>query len=107
MISLPGPLPLGRPVCHDTTVMTYAAYLRVYEPASAFPEPDRSRWAAYAVSPEPASRPARRDSLAAEHLEALRAAIDAAARGDGELAEAMYKRARSRWRALAEFEMAN
>ena len=35
------------------------------------------------------------------------AAIDGAARGDGELAVAMYKRARTRWRALAEFEMAN
>jgi len=68
MISLPGPLPLRRPVCHDTTVMTYAAYLRVYEPVSAFPEPDRSRWAAYAASP------ARHD-CAAEHLEALRRAI--------------------------------
>lgn len=74
-MSLPGPLPLGRPVCHDTTVMTYAAYLRVYEPVSAFGEPDRSRWAAYAASPEPASRPARRDCVAAEHLEALRRAI--------------------------------
>ncbi len=72
MISLPGPLPLARPVCHDTTVMTYAAYLRVYEPVSAFPEPDRSRWTAYAASP---ARPARRDSVAAEHLEALRRAI--------------------------------
>ncbi len=51
MISLPGPLPWGRPVCHDTTVMTYTAYLHAYEPVSAFPEPDRSRWAAYAASP--------------------------------------------------------
>ncbi len=51
--------------------MTYAAYLRVYEPVSAFPEPDRSRWAAYAASP---TRPARRGSVAAEHLEALRRA---------------------------------
>ena len=72
MISLPRPLPLGRPVCHDTTVMTYAAYLRVYEPVSAFGEPDRSRWAAYAASP---TRPAGRDSVAEEHLEALRRAV--------------------------------
>jgi hypothetical protein len=71
-MSLPGPLTLGRPVCHDTTVMTYAAYLRVYEPVSAFPEPDRSRWTAYAASP---GRSARRGSVAAEHLEALRRAI--------------------------------
>jgi len=52
--------------------MTYAAYLRIYEPVSAFPEPDRSRWAAYAASP---ARPARRDSTAAEHAEALRRAV--------------------------------
>jgi hypothetical protein len=49
--------------------MAYAAYLRVYEPVSAFREPDRSRWMAYADS---AARPRRRDSLAAEHAEALR-----------------------------------
>jgi hypothetical protein len=55
-------------VCHDTTVMTYAAYLRVYEPVTAFHEPDRSRWSAYAASP---ARPRRRDALAAEHVEAL------------------------------------
>jgi hypothetical protein len=37
----------------------------------------------------------------------LGAAIDGAARGEGELAVAMYKRAHSRWRAFAEFELAN
>jgi hypothetical protein len=52
--------------------MTYAAYLRIYEPVSAFHEPDRSRWAAYAAS---AARPRRRDSLMVEHAEALRRAI--------------------------------
>src|SRR6185369_13172065 len=52
--------------------MAYAAYLRIYEPVSAFHEPDRSRWAAYAASP---TRPRRRDSLAVEHAEALRRAI--------------------------------
>ena len=52
--------------------MAYAAYLRVYEPVSAFREPDRSRWTAYADSP---ARPRRRDSLAAERAEALRRAI--------------------------------
>jgi hypothetical protein len=52
--------------------MTYAAYLRIYEPVSAFHEPDRSRWAAYAAS---ARRPRRRDCLAAEHAEALHRAI--------------------------------
>jgi len=35
------------------------------------------------------------------------AAIDGAARGEGELAVAMYMRAHSRWRAFAEFELAN
>src|SRR5690349_1696780 len=52
--------------------MAYAAYLRIYEPVSAFHEPDRSRWATYAAS---ATRPRRRDSLAVEHAEALRRAI--------------------------------
>ena len=133
----------------------YAAYLRIYEPVSAFHEPDRSRWVAYADS---ATRPRRRDSLAVEHAEALRRAIttpwvamperesehayirrvdgityvcpwqtrlrcllaygqmqspsgalfpDGAARGEHELAVAMYMRARNRWRAFAEFELAN
>ena len=156
--------------------MAYAAYLRIYEPVSAFHEPDRSRWAAYAAS---STRPRRRDSLAVEHAEALRraittpwvavperesehayvrrvdgttyvcpwqtrlrcllaygqmrsgsgallacegsageglaaegsaeirAGIDGAARGECELAVAMYMRARDRWRAFAEFEQAN
>jgi hypothetical protein len=53
-------------------VLTYAAYLRIYEPVSAFHEPDRSRWAAYAAS---SARPRRRDSLRAEHADALRRAI--------------------------------
>ena len=54
--------------------MTYAAYLRIYEPVAAFHEPDRSRWAAYAAS---SARPGRRDSLAAEQAEALYRAIAA------------------------------
>jgi hypothetical protein len=54
--------------------MTYAAYLRIYEPVSAFHEPDRSRWVAYAAS---STRPRRRDSLMAEHADALRRAIAA------------------------------
>jgi hypothetical protein len=53
--------------------MAYAAYLRIYEPVSAFHEPDRSRWAAYAAS---STRPRRRDSLAVEHAEAMRRAIN-------------------------------
>jgi hypothetical protein len=54
--------------------MTYAAYLRIYEPVAAFHEPDRSRWAAYAASP---TRPRHRDSLAAEQAEALHRVITA------------------------------
>ena len=54
--------------------MTYAAYLRIYEPVAAFHQPDRSRWAVYAASP---TRPRRRDSLAAEQAEALHRAIAA------------------------------
>ena len=54
--------------------MTYAAYLRIYEPVSAFHEPERSRWAAYAAS---SSRPGRRDSLTVEHAEALQRTIAA------------------------------
>jgi hypothetical protein len=54
--------------------MTYAAYLRIYEPVAAFHEPDRSRWAAYAASP---ARPRRRDSLACEEAEAVHRAIAA------------------------------
>jgi hypothetical protein len=49
--------------------MPYAAYLRVYEPLSAFPEPELSHWAAYAASPD---RPRRLNALEAEHAEALR-----------------------------------
>jgi len=55
-------------------VITYAAYLRVYEPVSAFGEPAGSRWAAYADSP---ARPRRRDCLATEDAEALRRVIAA------------------------------
>src|SRR5689334_17289201 len=108
--------------------MAYAAYLRIYEPVSAFHEPDRSRWAAYAAS---STRPRRRDSLAVEHAEALRRAITTpwfavperesehayvrradgttyvCPRGECELAVAMYMRVRDRWRAFAEFEQAN
>jgi hypothetical protein len=55
-------------------VINYSAYLRIYEPVSAFHEPDRSRWAAYAASP---TRPKRRESLMAEHAEAMRRALAA------------------------------
>jgi hypothetical protein len=50
-------------------VLPYVAYLRVYEPLSAFAGPDGTRWAAYAAS---ADRPRRAGALAAEHADALR-----------------------------------
>jgi hypothetical protein len=49
-------------------VLPYASYLRVYEPLSAFEEPELSRWVAYAASPH---RPRRREALEAEYAEAL------------------------------------
>lgn len=49
-----------------------AAYLRVYEPLSAFGRADRVRWENYAASAE---RPRRADALEAEHEEALRRVI--------------------------------
>jgi hypothetical protein len=49
--------------------MPYAAYLRVYEPLSAFYEPDLSRWTAYVAS---AARPRRLNALEAEHSETMR-----------------------------------
>ncbi|MFG1997768.1 hypothetical protein ACGFNU_01320 [Spirillospora sp. NPDC048911] len=48
-------------------MLPYAAYLRVYEPVTAFPEPARTLWTAYADSRR---RPRRIHALAAEHREA-------------------------------------
>jgi hypothetical protein len=53
-------------------VLPYAAYLRVYEPLSAFPRPEAQRWAAYAAS---SGRPRRAGALAAEHAAAVRRLI--------------------------------
>ncbi|MFF5262140.1 hypothetical protein ACFY4C_24660 [Actinomadura viridis] len=50
-------------------MLPYAAYLRVYEPVTAFPEPARTLWAAYADSRR---RPRRIHALGAEHLQAKR-----------------------------------
>jgi hypothetical protein len=81
--------------------MTYTAYLRIYGPVWACHEPGRPRRAGYAAPP---GRPRRcRLQPTAE----IHAAIGGAARGERELALAMYVRARSRWRALADFERAN
>ncbi len=65
--------PLAGAPCHDARVkgprrQPYAAYLRVYEPLSAFPEPERSRLAAV-----PADESTSREAvLAAEGADALR-----------------------------------
>lgn len=53
-------------------MLPYAAYLRAYEPLSAFPEPARSQWAGYAAS---AARPRRVNALEAEQREAIRRVI--------------------------------
>ncbi|TWV53449.1 hypothetical protein FRZ03_10480 [Streptomyces misionensis] len=44
----------------SSVVVPYAAYLRVYEPLGAFPEPERDHWARYARRPE---RPSYQDEL--------------------------------------------
>jgi hypothetical protein len=58
--------------CHDLHMLPCAAYLRVYEPLSAFGPAERAQWEAYAAS---AQRPRRASALAAEHAEALRRLI--------------------------------
>ncbi|MFI1761882.1 hypothetical protein ACH41H_07475 [Streptomyces sp. NPDC020800] len=44
----------------SSVVVPYAAYLRVYEPLAAFPEPERTHWARYARRPD---RPTYQDEL--------------------------------------------
>lgn len=56
-------------MCNYAIMMPYAAYLRIYEPLSAFVEPDRTRWAAYASA---AARERRAAALAEEYAESLR-----------------------------------
>ncbi len=53
-------------------MLPYAAYLRVYEPLTAFREPERAHWAAY-VAPVRSTR--RVNGLEAEHDEAMRRLI--------------------------------
>jgi hypothetical protein len=50
-------------------VLPYAAYLRVYEPLTAFSPQDRTIWAAYAESRD---RPRRAGALEVEHGESIR-----------------------------------
>jgi hypothetical protein len=56
------------PACHDAFVRPYAAYLRVYEPLSAFTTTEGQRWADYAASTQ---RPRRSAALDAEQAEAM------------------------------------
>jgi len=58
--------------CHDAFVLPYAAYLRIYEPLSAFGDAANRRWAAYAGSPD---RPRRGGALEAEQASSLRRII--------------------------------
>ncbi|MFB4318207.1 hypothetical protein [Actinomadura sp. 21ATH] len=55
-------------------MLPYTAYLRVYEPVTAFPEPARTLWTAYAESRR---RPAREHALEAEHRDARRRLVAA------------------------------
>jgi hypothetical protein len=54
--------------CHDANVRPYAAYLRVYEPLSAFSDAEGRYWAEYAASLQ---RPRRAAALEAEQADAL------------------------------------
>jgi hypothetical protein len=58
----------GTRACHDANVRPYAAYLRVYEPLSAFSDAEGRYWAEYAAS---AQRPRRAAALDAEQAGAL------------------------------------
>ena len=58
----------GTRACHDSNVRPYAAYLRVYEPLSAFSDAEGQYWSEYAAS---AQRPRRAAALDAEQAEAL------------------------------------
>ena len=58
----------GTHACHDANVRPYAAYLRVYEPLSAFSDAEGRYWAEYAAS---TARPRRAAALDAEQAGAL------------------------------------
>lgn len=53
-------------------VVPYAAYLRVYQPLAAFPEPERAAWSTYVAGD---GRPDRATATNSEHTEALRRLI--------------------------------
>lgn len=72
-------------------MLPYAAYLRVYEPLSAFTERERAFWATYADSKD---RPRRAFALEAEHAEAVRRLLGVSAMPapSGESANAYLRR---------------
>jgi hypothetical protein len=69
--------PLSSELCDHACVLPYAAYLRVYQPISAYPPRTRAYWLAYARSPH---RPRRVHAVSAEHTESLRRAVATPAR---------------------------
>ncbi|POM25860.1 hypothetical protein BTM25_02430 [Actinomadura rubteroloni] len=71
-------------------VLPYAAYLRVYEPVTAFPEPERTVWTAYAESRR---RPRRAGALEAEQREALARLVERRAAPERESRDAYVRRA--------------
>lgn len=88
--------------CQHAIVLPYAAYLRVYEPLSAFPDADgRSTMGGlvYLLDDEAL----RADQSVAE----VSAAMAALASGELEMATAMYRRLTSRWQVLAALEHAS
>nr|WP_026341510.1 hypothetical protein [Actinomadura atramentaria] len=70
-------------------MLPYAAYLRVYEPVTAFPEPERTVWTAYAESRR---RPRRSGALAAEQREALLRLLEPRAVPERESRDAYVRR---------------
>ncbi|SEG73284.1 hypothetical protein SAMN04489712_11092 [Thermomonospora echinospora] len=71
-------------------MLPYAAYLRIYEPVTAFPEPLRSVWTAYAES---GRRSGRAQALVAEHGEAVRRLASAVVAPEAESSHAYVRRA--------------
>ncbi|GAA0975451.1 hypothetical protein GCM10009551_008960 [Nocardiopsis tropica] len=104
-------------MCHDSIVLPYTAYLRVYQPIESFPPRDRRYWEAYATSP---GRPRRVNALAAEHTESLNRLITTppVVAPEEESRDAYLRRVDERlyvcpwqtrlrsWRAFAEFSAA-
>ena len=84
-------IPEGAGVALASSVMVpYAAYLRVYEPLAAFPEPERSHWSRYAGRAGHAHRAGRAAAVAG------RPAAGAAGAGPGARERGRVRRRRGR-----------